>query len=619
MTKPVPNNLRPPDPAPNILHATHQGETAPVDMEIDEQREAIRNAIKRKRAEEQSATVITKSPYTGHANRKTLQKIRIDFLNVNNVGEALNKWRQVMETLKTIDPCLVIHHGADISKDITPQNKIPKVSAAAPYAKMSEFKHHKAQKIRYACITTVTTSRPISEYKRTNQGLVPKLAEHQVFLRPTTLDTADTVEVGFFVGLHPSLTNVSWRSEQILNALPKAFQKTPIQLYRRKLTEGNLSTSCLVLRCKKSDSTILETQLTTLAQSALGKLVEFVPYSLRKHLPGGSFRDIFSTQNQFIEELGVIPVKGLPRAVMEAQYGPERQPFHKWLTDTQYINSVEPSNTPTINKWWILIQKKNHTTVQTLLTTTIKDQLQTIHPTMEDYQADIQHDHYSDPIPPPTTHLTALMARLSTRTPSTPLLQPKTTGRNKPTYANATKHKQHSQQPTHQKVPIFHTVETVHTDPSTLTSLTQANHKTMMLEIQTMMKHMMEDMFKHMRELFKEIQISNNSMKPGDTPPDLMRTLPPKPPYKSPVLEKGQNRGGRQAHPSLAEGRGNRLAGRGHRAVTLQNKEENKAANTAADQFSESDSEMELEPVTPHSHFNQDTHGNTLSTGVTGI
>ena len=54
--------------------------------------------------------------------------------------------------------------------------------------------------------------RPLSEYKRTNYKAITKLQELRIYVRNTTLSMLDTVEVGIFVGLHPSLININWRT-----------------------------------------------------------------------------------------------------------------------------------------------------------------------------------------------------------------------------------------------------------------------------------------------------------------------------------------------------------------------------------------------------------------------
>ena len=63
----------------------------------------------------------------------------------------------------------------------------------------------------YASITRMTTSRPIHELKRVYNNLFEVLKAENVFIRKTKLETTDTVELGFFIGLHPSLTNLEWR------------------------------------------------------------------------------------------------------------------------------------------------------------------------------------------------------------------------------------------------------------------------------------------------------------------------------------------------------------------------------------------------------------------------
>ena len=86
--------------------------------------------------------------------------------------------------------------------------------------------------------------------------------------------------------------------------------------------------------------------------------MEFVPYSLIRHTTNNSFQPLFSVQNQNIEDVGAIAIRGLLLAVMETLYRNKHpKQFHQWLLESKYIQSVEPSNTPGENKWWILTNK----------------------------------------------------------------------------------------------------------------------------------------------------------------------------------------------------------------------------------------------------------------------
>ena len=139
-------------------------------------------------------------------------------------------------------------------------------------------RYHKAE--AYACVTMVATARPIHEMKRNHPSLLRELQQHNVYLRSTAFQTTETVEIGFFLGLHPSLTNLDWRTQQIRKALGHEDVVPHFQLYRRKLTEGDNSTSCIVIRCQKQEVQALQSLLMQEQNTALGMGVDFIPYHL---------------------------------------------------------------------------------------------------------------------------------------------------------------------------------------------------------------------------------------------------------------------------------------------------------------------------------------------------
>ena len=93
----------------------------------------------------------------------------------------------------------------------------------------------------------VTMARPIQEMKRNQPTLIQVLQEENVFIRSTVLETTDTVEIGYFLGLHPSLTNLGWRGQQIAQRLGLPENIPQFQIYRRQLREGGHKTLCIVL------------------------------------------------------------------------------------------------------------------------------------------------------------------------------------------------------------------------------------------------------------------------------------------------------------------------------------------------------------------------------------
>ena len=108
---------------------------------------------------------------------------------------------------------------------------IPMTTRAAPFVDMTEQRNQRQTHTKFACVTTVTTTRTIEELKRRDPLFIQTLSKLKVYIRRTNLSTADTVEVGFFVGLHPSLTNLHWRTEQIAKAINTTANNIPLHIY----------------------------------------------------------------------------------------------------------------------------------------------------------------------------------------------------------------------------------------------------------------------------------------------------------------------------------------------------------------------------------------------------
>ena len=87
----------------------------------------------------------------------------------------------------------------------------------------------------FGCITTITTAQPIHELKRIKHTFVTKLCGLGVSTKSMNLETVDTVEIGMFLGLHPSLTNIDWRSGTLTDTLGFNSDVSIFQIYRQRL------------------------------------------------------------------------------------------------------------------------------------------------------------------------------------------------------------------------------------------------------------------------------------------------------------------------------------------------------------------------------------------------
>ena len=101
-----------------------------------------------------------------HSKRAKKQTIRVEFLKVNTIGEAFQKWTQVMTLLRKTDCLLMIQHKQDPTMHISPQHPIPLTRAAKLYTQRTELQTQSHQQAKFACVTTITTNRTIAELKR---------------------------------------------------------------------------------------------------------------------------------------------------------------------------------------------------------------------------------------------------------------------------------------------------------------------------------------------------------------------------------------------------------------------------------------------------------------------
>ena len=117
------------------------------------------------------------------------------------------------------------------------------------------------------------------------------------------------VELGFFIGIHPSLMNVDWRKKQIRKAIRLNDKEAVFQIYKRRLTEGETSTSCMVVRCARKDAQDLQIKLTNAGENSFGKGVEYIPYSVGSVWTTKEFEQAFQHQNQYIYDMGAIQIQ----------------------------------------------------------------------------------------------------------------------------------------------------------------------------------------------------------------------------------------------------------------------------------------------------------------------
>ena len=372
-----------------------------------------------------------KKPYSGHGIRRNKTLLRMDFLNATTPHEAYRQWKTILHHIQTIDKTTTIHTN-DKKTFLTATETLPTETELTAYTEMEATQKRHQNTAAYACITMVATARPIHEMKRTQPTLIQKLQEQNVYLRSTSFNTTETTEIGFFIGLHPSLTNLQWRTTQISKALGHIDQVPSFQIYRRKLQEGDTTTSCIVVRCAKKDVQDLQTRLMTVQPNALGKGVDYIPYSAVSVWTQTDYLNTYRHQNQFIQDMGAIAIQGIPTAVMEddSQMGPT---IKQYLLANEDIISIEKSDMPNANKWWILTPKTKLNDTWAYLNEDFSQYMQQ-NPLNHEYMApgDIPTKHAAQTTQ--TTHAnqytSALLMRLNARTQITiPRNHPPQTGR----------------------------------------------------------------------------------------------------------------------------------------------------------------------------------------------
>ena len=402
-------------------------------------RTIYKNQAKESEKPQQAHSPPFKKTFNAHSIRRTKKNIQIDYTQAKTHQEAYKIWVEVMNMLRKMDNTITIF-SQDQKQVITATQALPTEAEINTFAeiKCKTKPYYKAEQT-YASITAMSMARPLTEMKRNHPELVPKLQDLQVFLRSTTLDTVDTVEIGFFLGLHPSLTNVEWRAQKLREDLGNPNNVPYFELYTRRLTEYEVSTSAIVLRCAKTNSAQLHQLLRNTTPNQLGKNVEFIPYEVSKVWNHEEYINVYYHQNEYIENVGAIPIQGLPEEIMESAH-PTGNTLHQQLLKHSKIQSIEKSGMPQVARWWVLTKESDREEVTQYLNADFSDYIN------QEYCI-TSHD-YSPPCDIPKRDLAttlkiqeinkysdSLLKRIQHRPPPKLRTDPPTTGRPRPTYA----------------------------------------------------------------------------------------------------------------------------------------------------------------------------------------
>ena len=116
----------------------------------------------------------------------------------------------------------------------------------------------------------------------------------------------------------------------------------------------------------------------------MGEQVEFIPYSVLKNLRSPDIKTIFHLQNEVIINNGAIAIQGIPENIMTAEIETD-QTLLQWFLDQPHIQQVKKSDTPGVQKWWIITKKDQLETVIDYLNHTVHSKLQFFRPTEQNY------------------------------------------------------------------------------------------------------------------------------------------------------------------------------------------------------------------------------------------
>ena len=382
-----------------------------------------------------------KKQFTRHGYRRMKKHLRIDFPNVNTREQTQTLWYEVMTILQNTDTTMLIHNPQTYEKMISSKEDLPSQQDLSNFTCIVENVQRRVHRRSYSSITTITTCRPIHEFKLVDPTFIQQLDELGVYLRSTNLSTVDTVEIGMFLGLHLSLTNVEWKAKQLNNQLGYNNGEPIFELYRRRLKLEETTTNAIVLRCTREDQEELEKQFLNLNPSALGESVECIPYRLVHQMSSQERKAIYHLQNQHIATHGAIAIQGISEDVMTEKVKDDTT-LLEWFHSHEHVVQIEKSGTPGVQKLWVITKLSNRQKLEKYLDTTVKENMANFLPTRHQSlpSKEIKEKYrINEPTEEQSTNLRKLQERLLSRTKIVkPMPEAPAQGLRKKSYANVT-------------------------------------------------------------------------------------------------------------------------------------------------------------------------------------
>ena len=127
---------------------------------------------------------------------------------------------------------------------------------------------------------------------------------------------------------------------------------------------------------------------------------------------------------------------------MTIPYSKTQQPFHKWLLESKYVLNVEQLDQPEKSQWWVITHKETLPQLTKHLNITVKDIIQKIHPSLQEYEVQPEDKRTREQLP--SAQMTTLLDRLVKQIPIQEITQPTNTGRTCRPYTKIARH--HNQQ-----------------------------------------------------------------------------------------------------------------------------------------------------------------------------
>lgn len=254
--------------------------------------------------------------------------------------QAKALWHEVMTLLRDMDTTMLIHNPRSYHVVITTNGLILNYMEINRYISITELPYPHHGRTNYVSAMTTTICHPIHEFKHIEPTFVYTLNKLGVFIWGTNLEMFDMVEVGMFLGLNPTLTNVEWRNRQISANLGFNTDVPVFELYRRQLTEVGVLTNTIVLRCKKQDMHYQQMKILNLRCNSMGENVEFIPYHVLKAMKKSEKKYNFFLQNQHIADHGAVAFQGVPEEVMLKYRNTDHMLLH-WFLEQPHTVQVE--------------------------------------------------------------------------------------------------------------------------------------------------------------------------------------------------------------------------------------------------------------------------------------